>query len=366
MASTKIKILGILGAAVVAAAGLWLLLRPFTGPFHEDAALEASLNGIVDDFRKTILLGRRHGVAGRREAGALPHRGPHALLAQQEALNGLSRRLADDYRQAAQCRFRSHTDSIRQVIRYLSRNPALHDVDKLAFLDVVEEMESGTAARCRAAQSAGRTAALPQGQPAIHPVDLPRGSDPNLPQFATRGLGGHERKVGRLRRFLCESSPPATGSSAEIGELTTAEPPEAMRGGPQRNFRQDFPPKTVALTFDDGPHPKYTEQILALLRKYGIRACSSSWAKTWGRWDASGNGTWRHRGSLEKGPGGRPHHRQPQLLAPGAAQATEGRKAEIDHTNACCKRSPGHPTDPFRAPYGARNKEILDQVTGKG
>ena len=31
--------------------------------------------------------------------------------------------------------------------------------------------------------------------------------------------------------------------------------------------------KCVALTFDDGPHPKYTEQVLALLRKYGLRAC---------------------------------------------------------------------------------------------
>ena len=30
--------------------------------------------------------------------------------------------------------------------------------------------------------------------------------------------------------------------------------------------------KTVALTFDDGPHPKYTEQILELLDKYSVKA----------------------------------------------------------------------------------------------
>ena len=30
--------------------------------------------------------------------------------------------------------------------------------------------------------------------------------------------------------------------------------------------------KTVALTFDDGPHPQYTKQILALLEQYGIHA----------------------------------------------------------------------------------------------
>src|SRR5436853_5893888 len=44
-------------------------------------------------------------------------------------------------------------------------------------------------------------------------------------------------------------------------------------GGRNEIFGNDFAPKTVALTFDDGPHPRYTEQVLALLRKYGIRAC---------------------------------------------------------------------------------------------
>lgn len=28
--------------------------------------------------------------------------------------------------------------------------------------------------------------------------------------------------------------------------------------------------KYVYLTFDDGPHPKYTAQILAILRRYGV------------------------------------------------------------------------------------------------
>ncbi|MBE6638129.1 MAG: polysaccharide deacetylase family protein [Ruminococcaceae bacterium] len=30
--------------------------------------------------------------------------------------------------------------------------------------------------------------------------------------------------------------------------------------------------KKIALTFDDGPHPIYTEQILSILREYGIKA----------------------------------------------------------------------------------------------
>ncbi|MBX3708700.1 MAG: polysaccharide deacetylase family protein [Gammaproteobacteria bacterium] len=38
------------------------------------------------------------------------------------------------------------------------------------------------------------------------------------------------------------------------------------------NVRKDPLPGTVALTFDDGPNPVYTRQILAILKKYNIKA----------------------------------------------------------------------------------------------
>ena len=34
----------------------------------------------------------------------------------------------------------------------------------------------------------------------------------------------------------------------------------------------DCDEKMIALTFDDGPHPRYTEQILGILDKYGVKA----------------------------------------------------------------------------------------------
>ena len=37
-------------------------------------------------------------------------------------------------------------------------------------------------------------------------------------------------------------------------------------------FEGRVTPKTIALTFDDGPHPRYTEKVLNLLNKYGIKA----------------------------------------------------------------------------------------------
>jgi len=38
------------------------------------------------------------------------------------------------------------------------------------------------------------------------------------------------------------------------------------------NVRTTALPGTVALTFDDGPTPEFTPQILAILKKYNVKA----------------------------------------------------------------------------------------------
>mgnify|MGYP002625525224 CR=1 FL=1 len=41
---------------------------------------------------------------------------------------------------------------------------------------------------------------------------------------------------------------------------------------PLSQVRWQALPGTVALTFDDGPNPKYTRQILKILKKYNVKA----------------------------------------------------------------------------------------------
>ena len=55
--------------------------------------------------------------------------------------------------------------------------------------------------------------------------------------------------------------------------------PESVRdGGPivdttrGKVVSSDLPPKTIALTFDDGPDPKWTPEVLAVLKKYDVQA----------------------------------------------------------------------------------------------
>ncbi|MFI7229860.1 bifunctional polysaccharide deacetylase/glycosyltransferase family 2 protein [Nonomuraea angiospora] len=68
-----------------------------------------------------------------------------------------------------------------------------------------------------------------------------------------------------------QAPPPATGSpSPELEKV--------RRGGPVLNITANgpasarLPARTVALTFDDGPDPAWTPQVLDMLKKYGAKA----------------------------------------------------------------------------------------------
>ncbi|MGC8783708.1 MAG: polysaccharide deacetylase family protein [Armatimonadota bacterium] len=58
-----------------------------------------------------------------------------------------------------------------------------------------------------------------------------------------------------------------------VPELLAQHQTELARGLKYRKFiHGDRTKKWIALTFDDGPHPDYTPQILSILKKYGVRA----------------------------------------------------------------------------------------------
>ncbi|MFE5921490.1 polysaccharide deacetylase family protein [Streptomyces sp. NPDC056468] len=62
------------------------------------------------------------------------------------------------------------------------------------------------------------------------------------------------------------------------GASSSKVPDKVLDGGPILTFRGgqattvSVPDKTIALTFDDGPNPTWTPQVLAILKKYDIPA----------------------------------------------------------------------------------------------
>jgi len=80
---------------------------------------------------------------------------------------------------------------------------------------------------------------------------------------------------------LAVQAPPGSGTadlySAVPSGNTNAVPAEILKGGPGlgwengvvRNYQPS--PRTIALTFDDGPDPEWTPKVLAVLSKYGVK-----------------------------------------------------------------------------------------------
>lgn len=115
----------------------------------------------------------------------------------------------------------------------------------------------------------------------------------------------------------------------------------------------DINTKRVALTFDDGPHPTVTPQILNLLDKYNAKATffmlgqrvqnSPDIAKdVWNRGHEVGNHTWGH----------------PVLTRIGDQQILE----EFNSTSNIIHETIGQYPSVFRPPYGAINDHVTSML----
>jgi peptidoglycan/xylan/chitin deacetylase (PgdA/CDA1 family)/TolA-binding protein len=353
------------GAVLVAALWFWWWREP---AFHFDPSLNTALNGIVRDYRQVIVL-----VDGADMLDAAAHAraiaaGRILFWRKQNVLEDTGRRLTEEYQQAERSRFRRNANGVRQFIEYLNNGAGLRDADKLAFLDLVEELQAAVpqnaAGRYPMAASLAALRDELQSIQAAYREEVAR----IFSQFGTRGQTATREKWDDYLRFLKER----LSRDAILGELRDSIPeeePEGERGANDREiFGNEFPPKTVALTFDDGPHPLYTEQVLAILRKYGIKACFFELGMNLGAVDAGnqvklGTTAAISRKVLEAGHVVANHTYSHRVLL---KLSEEERMSEIDRTDRLLEAVSGQRPSLFRAPYGARNKGVLDQVTAAG
>lgn len=114
--------------------------------------------------------------------------------------------------------------------------------------------------------------------------------------------------------------------------------------------------KLVALTFDDGPHPSNTPQVLEILARYGIQATFFWIGRELRKYPdvarsvvvaghAVGNHTWNHRSRL-------------------ASEAVA--RAEIDDTQALIESTVGTSSHLFRPPGGHLKNGLADYALRNG
>ncbi len=131
-------------------------------------------------------------------------------------------------------------------------------------------------------------------------------------------------------------------------------------------FGDSLPGKTVALTFDDGPHNIYSAEIAAILKQYSVPAVFFNVGRNLGNLDASGNAVLSGRAEVSrklKAAGfvlGNHSFSHAQL----SRQSGDNLRAEIINTDKLLKLVDADRSPLFRFPYGDRNPEGLKALAG--
>ena len=356
-------------AAIIAAPFLILslVLAYFFWPVgteRDNPELEAKFSAMLADFRRVVVLASAidspntdDGVRYRlTSAGRLIFR------RRTETTESIAAAIAE----------RPSGPATRQLLRYLAKETSLHDADKLAFLGLVEQAEAAN--NRRFLPPSAIAADLRTTLDSIQAVQLAYREEVSkvFAAFETRGPAPPREKwdhyVDTLKQSINVDKILGEMGDSLADDYIPDASSDGMRGASTEIFGNEFAAKTVALTFDDGPHPRYSEQILALLRKYGLKAVFFELGTNLGSVGPGGEVKLYPTAQVARKILADGHtianHTYSHRVLPKLAVAE--RATEIDRTDILLAKISGQPNQLFRAPYGARNKEILDKVTSDG
>jgi len=257
-------------------------------------------------------------------------------------------------------------DDLSRFLDFVESDPSLFDADRLAFREVL--------------RGAQRAVALDTSLPAIRIhkrigedldalAEIERNYEKEIRQifgrFDARAIElkreRWETYVANLKKLYSRDQVlkdfgvivPAPGAVAEEKAAATRE----VDG-------RKLPPKTVLLTFDDGPHQTYTAEIAAILKQYGAPAVFFEVGKNLGQVGADGKPALSGRATAARDLVGSgftiANH---SFTHAQLSKETEERvRDEIASTDQLLKIVDPKRSPLFRFPYGARNAQALQSV----
>ncbi len=256
-------------------------------------------------------------------------------------------------------------EPLAQLLDRIEGEPSWFDADRLAFKDLLLQLQQ----RLGASQSiAGLKLAKRAQEDLAVLAEVEQAYERELRdtfgRFAQRGIELKREKwtdyVAKLKTLYNREQ--ILKDYATILPSMQAKP---SAGKSERElFGQQLPEKTVLLSFDDGPHGRYTDEILEILQRYQAPAIFFELGQNLGSVDA--------QGQVKPGPGSDVAKR---VLAAGhqlanhsfthglmSKFAQEQVRDEAAHTEALLDKAGRSGQALFRFPYGARNDEALSTI----
>ena len=363
------KVLLALAAAVALALGGYLALKPApavpdapvaSAPVVAEPDLRPALQALVNAQRQIIVLLADEAKLSPAEKAAARTVGQalfHDKLARSQALEAELIALA----QREQGR---GYPNLGRVLDFVESEPALFDADRLAFRELLQGLQhslsrSGTLDAVKLHKRLGEDlealAAIEQNYDKEYGQIFSR--------FQTRAIEQKRerwddylaalRKLYSREQILKDQGVVLGYSPEKLAQLDKAAAEPAQPG---------LPAKTLLLTFDDGPHPRYTEDIKAILRQYGVPAVFFAVGRNLGSVAADGKAQLGAQAAVarrlkEEGFTLANHSYSHAQLSKASGAAL---KAEILNADALLKALDPQRAPLFRFPYGAHSGEGME------
>ncbi|MBM9913657.1 MULTISPECIES: polysaccharide deacetylase family protein [Stenotrophomonas] len=253
------------------------------------------------------------------------------------------------------------------VLDYIESAPELFDADRLAFREVLRDLH----------ERIGADSSLPAvklHQRIGEDLEALDEIERNYNQELTRIFSRFERtRAIELKRekwddYIAHLHKDYS-REAILRDYGVIEPyPMSMKDSDREIFGRDLPPKTVVLTFDDGPHKAYTDEVVAILKRYDVPGVFFEVGRNLGKVETDGKVSLGpmakiSRNLMEEGYAVGNHSLTHAQLSRTTGDAL---RQQVLDTDTLLKDVDSKRAPLFRFPYGARNAEGLQLLNEAG
>ena len=306
--------------------------------------------------------------AQRREVQALGQQLFHELLQRQQTLSEAALKPGA-------------LEATAALLTRIESEPSWFDADRLAFKEVLEQLATGL----KAGHTLDGIKLARRAQDDLDTLaEVEKAYEQELKEvfggFAKRGIELKREKwsdyVAKLKALHTREAvilqhsaqrPAATDLAPEPLTASAPSPSDGLRGGAVKErevFGDKLPPKTVLLTFDDGPHARYTDEILDILKRYQAPAVFFQLGQNLGKVGANGQPVPGHGSAVARRVLAAGHQIANHSFTHGLMSKFELVKVreEASNTEALLEAAGRQGDALFRFPYGARNPGALSTI----